>query len=186
MTKDFVAVSDFGTTTTSIRMFQNGAIYNPVEIPEQDNLCNSVFSVSKNGVRFELGAVGSKTVTIRNVKRILGKTKVDFGDAPLDRDVYGAEVCIDDMDSNPYFKVQLRTGKEYIRVSAEDAMVEAFKYCKSIIKEKTDQEVAKCCLTIPNFITDKAKRILIKAAERMGMTCSWFIKEPTAAGVHFF
>ena len=60
-----------------------------------------------NGAQFELGAVESRTVTSRNVERILGKTKADFGDIPLSKDVYGANVCFDDIDSSPYFTIQL-------------------------------------------------------------------------------
>ena len=188
MTEEVVAVIDFGTTTTSMRVLRNGEVYNPVEIPEQDNLCNSVFSVTERGVKFEPGAIGLKTVTIRNVKRILGKTKADFGDTPLDKDVYGAEICVDDEDKGPYFNVQLGKGKDAksVRVNPEDAMAEVFKYCKSAVNEKTHQDVTICCLTIPNFVTDKAKRIMKKAAEEVGMICSFFIKEPTAAGVQFF
>lgn len=66
-----------------------------------------IFSVPENRVQFELGAVDSRIVTSRNVERILGKTKANFGDIPLSKDVYVAEMCFDDMDSSPYFTIQL-------------------------------------------------------------------------------
>ena len=46
-------------------------------------------------------------MTSRNVERILGKTKANFGDIPLSKDVYVAEMCFDDMDSSPYFTILL-------------------------------------------------------------------------------
>ena len=93
--EDSVAVIHFETTTTSIRVLRNGEIYNPVEIREEDNL--SIWAWSS----------GSRIVTSRNVERILGKTKANFGDIPLSKDVYVAEMCFDDMDSSPYFTIQL-------------------------------------------------------------------------------
>ena len=92
-------------------------------------------------------------MTSRNVERILGKTKANFGDIPLSKDVYVAEMCFDDMDSSPYFTIQLSTG-DCIFVNSEHAMVEYYKYCKFVIG-KRNKEVTKRCLTIPNYITDK-------------------------------
>ncbi len=176
---------DFGTSTTSVRCVQQGRIINPVELPNQNNVMDSLFEVKDNDVIFSPVKLTGRNY-IHNVKRLLGKSREDCPENEMEN-IYGATVAYDD-DGKPYFSVGVGAGrnKQFRRVNPEQCLVALFKHCVDVVQRKLDRKPTSCCLSIPNYIPDRARRLMKQAAREVGIPCSFMIKEPTAAGVQYF
>ena len=185
MTEKVEIAIDFGTSTTSIRCVKQGRIINPVELPNQNNVMDSLFEVKDNDVIFSPMRLTGRNY-IHNVKRLLGKSREDCPEDEMEN-IYGATVAYDE-DGKPYFSVGVGTGKNksFKRVNPEQCLVALFKHCVGVAQRKLDRKPTSCCLSIPNYIPDRARRLMKQAAREVGIPCSFMIKEPTAAGVQYF
>lgn len=180
------AVVDYGTTTTTALLFNNGNMINPFKDCKNGFILSAV--VVKNGNL--VPCISESTIkggtVIKNGKRLIGKYKADLKDSDIAKDIYGADIEFDE-ESRPYLKVDIgsRSSPEYMSIYPEDIFRTILEEVVKEINNKAGKPVKSYCFTIPNSTTDRTKRIMRKIASELNLECKFLIKEPTAAGIKY-
>ena len=195
-------VVDYGTSTSTVRVFKNNYSTNPIADPNNKNRCLSMVAISRNSIEYASASkyATSNKVLLKNTKRLLGKTKKDLKENMLREELYGAPVMFDE-ENRPYFHCDVTYRKEkkkhgntesseeknpeYRDVYPEQVFGAILKHMKKQATKFTEKEMKYCCFTVPHFTTDRTRRLMRHEARKLGLECSFMMKEPTAAGIPF-
>ena len=181
-------VVDYGTSTSTVRVFKNNSSTNPIADPNNKNRCLSMVAVSKESIEYASASkyTSSNKVLLKSTKRLLGKIRKELNDNMLREELYGAPVMFDEED-RPYFHCNIGTEKnpEYHDVYPEEVFGVILKHMKERATKFTEKEMKYCCFTVPHFTTDRARRLMRQEAKKLKLECSFMMKEPTAAGIPF-
>ena len=189
LSNNFVAI-DFGTSITTARIYKNGRMTNPLSETQYIKYRVSAVLVSQNNIRCcsKPSTIPKGSVWIRNIKKLLGRTKSDLDEDMLKEEMYGAEICFDEY-GRPYFHCNIGDEDKdeaiYRNVYPEDAFNAILKAVKEQASNLLEKPMYSCCFTIPHFATHRARRLMREEARKLGMECIFMIKEPTAAGIPF-
>ena len=179
---------DYGTSTSTAAIIKEGIIHYPLNA-ENGGLMSSAVYVEKDKITCvcTLDVKPKKgAVLLQNTKRLLGKHKRDFNDSMLNGVDYGAEVQSDERE-RLYFNCNIgnKENPEYCKVYPEEVFYVLLKYVKEECEKRAQCEMTFCCLTIPHYTTDNARFLMRQQLTKLGLQCSFMIKEPTAAGIPY-
>ena len=186
LTIDDTVFIDFGTSNTTVRVLRNGGIY-PVAFVQSQSCIPSVAMVDENGITIPDYITRQPTKGfVYNVKRILGKSRDQFGDSNISEELFHSLLEFD-TDGKPYFEVSYGrpSNRQKRSVYPEEIVREILKRCKEKAERWLDHPVDKCVMSIPNYFFDTSKEALRQAAKDAGLEVQYFVKEPTAMGVIF-
>ena len=181
------AFIDFGTSNTTVRVLRNGEIVNPVACVPAHNCIPSVAMIDETGIVIPNYVIHQPTKGfVHNVKRIIGKTKDQFGDSDISEELFHCSLKVD-ADDKPYFEVGYgRPNNRRVRsIYPVEIAKKILMKCKEQAEKSLDHEVTKCVMSIPNYFFDSSKEALRQAAKDAGMEVLYFVKEPTAAGINY-
>jgi molecular chaperone HscA len=168
---------DFGTTNSLVAYSSNKEPqvfydrYNNKKIP-------SVLSVNINqeiavGSEAENSLNEDKTVFVRSIKRLIGKSKKDIG-----RSFSSLESIIE------------RNGKILFSLNGLDLSVEEIsarilQKIKEAASDNLGEDVSDIVVTVPAYFDEVQRRVVKTAAESVGMHVMRMINEPTAAALAY-
>lgn len=180
MSDNYVMGIDLGTTNTTVGVFHNGNI-EIIENEFGDKLTPSVVTFLNDEIFFGKKNTNVKNAcSIRNIKRIMGKT---FDESDVEKYIEDSNCKIVNVGNEPKIEIDWKGGKVFKTPHEISSLL--LTNMKELVQKRFQKPIVNCVITVPAHFNNN-QRMATKAAGKIaGLNVLQILNEPTAASYDY-